>query len=328
MTEVPTRRRVTAADIARSLGVSRATVGFVLNDTPGQTISGETRTRVLAEAQRLGYRPHVAAQALARGRSNVILLILPDWPMDYSMRRHLDETSLALDEAGFSLVTMTPHPKGRARPLWETLQPDVVMSMAPLPLEFADAIRATGAATVIPQRLAPSKSDSLAYNRGPRLQVEHLAATGHRSIAIASTSDERLSDLATDRAQLARETAADLGIHVVESAAVDVRSIDEVVDRWMKRGASAVVAYNDDVAALVVGAAVRHGIAVPDQLAVIGHDNTPIAELFVPSLTSINVDTAGLGRYLAALALTAAIGSPAPEAGPETRAVLVRRESA
>lgn len=77
----------------------------------------------------------------------------------------------------------------------------------------------------------------------------------------------------------------------------------------MAHGASAVVAYNDDVAALVVGAAVRHGIAVSDQLAVVGHDSTPIAELFVPLP---HVDQRRHRR--AALALTAAAGAPAPEA--------------
>src|SRR5690606_26491156 len=79
-------KRVTAADVARSLGLSRATVGFVFNDTPGQSISDATKQRVFAEAQRLGYRPHTAARALASGRSRLVLLVLPDWPLDHAMR--------------------------------------------------------------------------------------------------------------------------------------------------------------------------------------------------------------------------------------------------
>ena len=118
MTGITTDRRITAADIAREVGVSRTTVGFVLNATPGQTISPATTRKVLDAAERLGYRPHLAAQALARGRTNIVLLVLPDWPMDYSMRRHLDEASIALDQAGYSLVTMSPLPGGHARPLW------------------------------------------------------------------------------------------------------------------------------------------------------------------------------------------------------------------
>src|SRR6187399_2916197 len=69
MTDPKLKKRVTAADIARSLGISRATVGFVLNETPGQTISAATRDRVLAEAKRLGYRPNNAARA---GRSRLL----------------------------------------------------------------------------------------------------------------------------------------------------------------------------------------------------------------------------------------------------------------
>src|SRR5690606_20782706 len=143
-------KRVTAADVARSLGLSRATVGFVLNDTPGQTISEATRERVLAEAARLGYRPHSAARALASGRSHIVLLLLPDWPMDHAMRAHLDEASLVLDQAGYSLVTTTPHPGGQAVPLWESLDPDVVVSLAPVPDAQFAGIAATRARTIIP----------------------------------------------------------------------------------------------------------------------------------------------------------------------------------
>ena len=112
MSDTSTTRRVTAADIARSLGISRATVGFVLNDTPGQTISAATRLRVIDEAKRLGYRPHSAARALASGRTHLILMVLPDWPLDFTLRRNIEEASLALDEAGYSLITYTPHPTG------------------------------------------------------------------------------------------------------------------------------------------------------------------------------------------------------------------------
>ncbi len=103
MTRRPTTRRVTAADVARSLGLSRATVGFVLNDTPGQSIPDATRQRVLAEAERMGYRPHRAAQTLASGRSRIVLLQLPDWPIGASLRAHLDAAAATLDEAGYAM---------------------------------------------------------------------------------------------------------------------------------------------------------------------------------------------------------------------------------
>lgn len=321
-------RRVTAADVARSLGLSRATVGFVFNETPGQTISEATRARVLAEAKRLGYRPHTAARALASGRSHIVLMLLPDWPMDFSMRAHLDEASLVLDRAGYSLVTMTPHPGGQAVPLWDSLDPEVVITMAPIPDAQYEAIRATGAKTIIAGRDELQVSDELQFAEGPRLQVAHLLERGSRYLAFAGSGDPRLVELASQRRELADRTCRELtGSPLVGVAEVRGASVADVLRDWMAAGVDGVVAYNDDIAALIVGAALREGIAVPGQLAVIGHDDSPLAELFVPSLSSVRVDTAGLGRFLAELALAAASGSQPPPAGPAARAAVVRRET-
>jgi DNA-binding LacI/PurR family transcriptional regulator len=323
-------KRVTAADIARSLGISRATVGFVLNDTPGQTISEGTRDRVLAEAKRLGYRPNGAARALASGHSRIILLVLPDWPLDYSMRAHLDEASLALDEAGYSLVTMTPHPGGHAQPLWETLRPDVVMGMTPFTAEQLAEIRGSGVAHVIPGDPAGEGDTDrqLGFAAGPRLQVAHLVARGRRRIAFAGSTDPRVADLVAQRRQLTRSSAEELlGEPLVADEDVDDASAAVAVARWIAEGVQGVVAYNDDIAALVAGAALRAGIEVPGRLAVIGHDDTPLAKLFVPALSSVRIDSAGLGRYLAELALSVATASQPPAAGPETDATLVVRET-
>lgn len=321
-------KRVTAADVARSLGISRATVGFVLNDTPGQTISEVTRERVLAEAKRLGYRPHTAARALASGRSHIVLALLPDWPMEFSMRTHLDEAALVLDRAGYSLVTMTPHPGGQAVPLWESLAPDVVFALAPIPDEQFEAIRATGAATIIPGRDEVVLSDELHFADGPRLQVAHLVDRGCRRIVFAGATDPRLASLVAERCALAEETHRELrGEPLAASADLDETDAAERVAGWVADGVDGVVAYNDDVAALVLGAALRQGVAVPERLAIVGHDDSPLARLLVPSLSSVRVDTAGLGRFLAELALSRAAGAEPPTVGPEATSELVRRET-
>jgi DNA-binding LacI/PurR family transcriptional regulator len=326
-----TGKRVTAADVARSLGISRATVGFVLNDTPGQSISAPTRERVIAEAKRLGYRPHAAARALASGHSRIILLVLPDWPLEFSMRTHLDEASFALDRAGYSLVTMTPHAGGQARPLWETLSPDVVMAFAPLEPEVVARIRAAGVAHVLipgePAGELPADL-GLGFADGPRLQVEHLAERGRRRLAFASIPDPRLASLAAQRSELAERTMASMpNVTWAGVRAIDEDSAAEALDAWLADGVDGIVAYNDDVAAIVVGAAVRRGVPIPDALSIIGHDDTPLARLFVPSLSTVRIDTTGLGRYFAEIALSAANGSEAPIAGPEAEARLVARET-
>lgn len=324
MSSSPSERRVTAADIARSLGISRATVGFVLNDTPGQTISSATRERVLAEASRLGYRPHQAARALASGQSRIVLLILPDWPLEYSLSSHLEEASLALDEAGYSLVTWTHHAGGKARPLWETLQPDVVMSLTPLDPETAAAIRRGGAVLVAPGEPG-APTEPLGYGMGPALQIKHLAQRGHRHIVYAESADPRIADLVADRATIAASMAGERGIVLDRFSALHVEPA--TVTAWRASGVTAVAAYNDDIAAHVLNASLRAGLRVPHDLAIVGHDDAPVSRVVLPALSTVRVDNAGLGRFFAAVALQAATGAPAPVAGPETRAELIPRAS-
>ncbi|WP_436790848.1 LacI family DNA-binding transcriptional regulator [Yinghuangia sp. YIM S10712] len=321
-------RRVTAADVARSLGVSRATVGYVLSNTPGQ-VSEATRTRVLAEAARLGYRPHRGAQDLRRGRSNVVLVVLPDWPMAYRMREHLDEAALVLDEAGYTLVTQ--HTGRRTRPLWELLAPDVVIGMAPFDDDQVASMRACGITRIVPPPgKMPAPTQLRTLDRGSALQIEHLYELGHRRIGYATTADPRAALLADTRVEVAQRAAESLGL-----APLDVRPVGvgeggahDAVRRWHSAGLSAVAAYDDDIAVTVIWAALRSGLAVPGDLAVIGHDDTPLAEVVVPSVSSVRIDGAGLGRDFAELALAVAEDRPiAPDHLTAARVDLVPRES-
>lgn len=334
------RRRVTAADVARSLGISRATVGFVLNDTPGQTISEPTRAKVLAEAERLGYRPHRAAKTLASGRSRMVLLVLPDWPMEHAMQAHLDEASHVLDEAGYSLVTTTSRADRKTKPLWEVLDPEVAVSLVPFSDTDLASLKRVGVRTPEQQASGAVRfSDNglggaggeLHFDDGPRLQVAHLHERGRRRLAFAALSDPRLEGLATSREARARQAAEELdGVELVTRGQVDPASpadAEALVTSWVDSGIDGVVAYNDTAAAAVVGAALRQGIAVPETLAVVGHDDSPIASLFVPALSSVYVDHSGLGRFLAELALATAGEDVGEVKEPEAVIYLVPRAS-
>jgi len=299
--------RVTSQDVARSLGISRATVGFVLNDTPGSRISEETRRRVLAEAERLGYRPHTAAQALARGGSRLVLFVLPDWPIDVQLRRHLAEAEQELDRAGYSMVTYSRHAGARSRPLWEVLEPEVVVGLAPFDAEQLAAFHAAGITRIVPDGAVSAGLSALpSQAEGPRLQIEHLVERGHRVLGFAASADPRLSELSAVRAAAAAARASELGLPEPVACTVEEPDASTGLAHWRARGVTAVAAYNDDVAAAVAGTALRAGLDVPGDLAVVGHDYTPLARLFVPGLTSVQVDVRGLGRYVAAQALASA----------------------
>ena len=322
-----TTRRVTAADIAEAVGVSRATVGFVLNNTPGQTISDSTRERVMAAAARLGYRPHRAAQTLARGNSRIVLFVLPDWPLEHNMRRFLDEAAHVLDEAGYSMITYTRHPGDRSRPLWESLDADVAVGLPAFDGDTVASLRAAGITNIYPDPSGPAQMPGI--TAGTTLQVEHLFDIGHRRLAFAAVPDLRMTALNEQRLTAARQAAERLGLGEVEARTVDHRDGSAVaaVRAWHDAGVTGVIAYNDDVAAAAAGAALRAGLTIPADISIVGHDDSPLAALFVPALTSVRMNTAGLGRYVAQEALHLADGRPAPHAVTDVSVSLVARES-
>ena len=125
-------RRPTGADVARRAGLSRATVSYVLNNTPHQVIPEPTRQRVLTAAAELGYTPSAAGRALRSGHSEVVLLLLPDWPIGPTVGQLLEDLSTALADHGLTFVA---HPRSAGRPVsevWKAITPAAVVTFEEL----------------------------------------------------------------------------------------------------------------------------------------------------------------------------------------------------
>lgn len=191
-------------------------------------------------------------------------------------------------------------------------------------------MRGCGITRIVPDPGQPVTLDDWpALTVGTALQIEHLHEQGHRRIGFASSADPRKSLLVDARVRAARHAVDRLGL-----APLDVRPVHhgdgsarEAIRRWRDTGVTGVAAYDDDTAATVVGTAVRAGVSVPGELAVIGHDDTPLATMFVPSISSVRIDTVSLGRHFAAVALHEAEGRPLPPRDTEADALVVPRES-
>jgi DNA-binding LacI/PurR family transcriptional regulator len=167
-----------------------------------------------------------------------------------------------------------------------------------------------------------------AYRVGPELQVAHFLGLGHESIAYASTTIRGMRQINDDRLRRVRQGATQAGAKF-QSAAISPANAQDIVRGWARTGVTAVASFNDDTAAFVIGAALRSGIKVPDDLAVLGHDDSPIASMLVPSISTIRLDLEGLGRNFALQALAAASGDAEPQLEDTvSRAHLVLRESA
>jgi DNA-binding LacI/PurR family transcriptional regulator len=321
---------VTSADVARAAGVSRTTVSYVLNDTPGVSVSETTRQRVREAAARLGYAPSAAARALRRGRSDLVVCVLPDWPTGPVVDTVLDLLTDALAARGLFLLVHHHRPTRPLNELWRAVTPRVVVGLTHFPAEDLRALRQAGIAVVGAGE--PDDGGHPGVNEADQrglgaLQVEHLHARGRRHLAVATTPDARLREFADLRTTGIRHECARLGLPEPPCVTLDLHlPAVETVRGWVAGGVDAVACYNDDVALSVLAGARAADVDVPRDLAIIGLDDVPAAALAEPPLTSISQPAAAQARHLAASVEAVLDHAPLPP-WPIEPSVVVQRAS-
>ena len=306
-------KRVTLNDVAAASGVSRATVSFVLNDDPRQTISAATRGRVREAAKELGYVPHGIARALREGTSRVVVLNLDrelEGNYSHSYVEGLDDELAAHDHV---LLVRYGHSAAKAtQQVLDAIVPRAV-------IRFGEAYL-TGHAL---DDVGSGWNDGLAAHAA--LQIQYLADGGHRRIALAlPDTDSPLIDV---RRNFARESAEKIGLEPLLPLVVPLPRPQgrAAVEAFLAaHGEVTAVAAFDDRVALSTLAALRDlGVEVPGRIAVIGFDDTEYGSLVTPALTTVHIDAEAHGRRAARMALGL------DDAGlPSTPARVIVRESA
>ena len=326
--------RPTSHDVAHAAGVSRATVSYVLNETEGHRISPATRRRVWDAVARLQYTPDAGARLLKTGKSDVVLIALPDWTPGQLMYRVLHEIAHRLGELGYTplldlAVVESPTSFSRA---CERIQPIAVVAPAVLlPPKVARGLRTNGTRAILPLGdlggvPAPNAANLQATIGG--LALSYLAERGRRRVLAVMPDDPRLVEFREGRLQGARDAPGGSRLRVVD-VALDLKASRAAIVRAVRRrpGADAVFAYNDEYALLTLHALADAGVDVPGEVAVIGCDDLPFAPLARPSLTSIAFGDLGtrMADHLHALIEH---GRPAGRLPMALPPVVVRRESA
>lgn len=295
-------RRVTLKDVAAASGVSRATVSFVLNETPNQTISSATRERVLRTVRDLGYVPHGIARALREGASRIVVLHLGSGLGGNYARGYI--RGLDQELAAHGHVLLVRH----------GLATDSATK------QILDAIRPR-AVLCFGERDAGDRPDGLATHAG--LQIRHLASRGHTRIALAtpveSPGEARLG--ICGRAAATAGLPAPVRFAVPRARAAAAAAL--AAFRAAVPDVTAIAGYDDDTALRALTAIGDLGLSAPGDLAVIGFDDTEHGALATPALTTVRIDGEGHGRRAA----RAALGLPADGFTP-ARSRLIVRDSA
>ena len=300
-------KRITSTDVARAAGVSQTTVSFVLNDKPGHSIPEATRLRILEVARQLDYRPHASARTLAAGRSDVVLLAVPDLPIGGGIGRFIEELAAALADQGLTLVT---HLAGaHRRPLADVcaaVNASVVVGFTSFDDDTVQALYRAGADAVLPSGITQSV---VAHPVG-RLQAEHLIGRGHRRIGYAMPAHPGLLEMAQGRLAGAAGACADAGLDApaVLTMGLEVADAASAVGQWASQSVTCVCAFNDETAIAVLAGMREHGLSAPADLAVIGVDDIPTARLTAPPLTTVAIDMRQAGRGRAEMIIASLAG--------------------
>jgi DNA-binding LacI/PurR family transcriptional regulator len=321
--------RPTKADVARLAKVSTATVSYVLNNVEGQTISPATRAAVRKAAQRLGYRPNLAARNLAVGGSGVVLYVVPrialgELPMEVGSRL---TTALARHGVVLSLQFETDDDKNVVDAISD-LNPIAVTSVFPLGGAALAAVTAAG----IPQIHVGSEQlralGDLHLTVG-EMRVDHLVSRGHRRLAFAYTDIEKLRPLGDYWLQGLRVAAEkrDLPEIVVATLLTDGTNAADVVTRWVDEKVTAVCAQGDETAFVALHGLRQSGLRCPEDLAVIGVDARALGAVSAPPLTSVSFDAKAIVD-VAVATMMAELGYPVETAPTGMNvATLIRRGS-
>jgi DNA-binding LacI/PurR family transcriptional regulator len=305
------RRRVTSRDVAEKAGVSRTTVSFVLNEVEGVRISEETRQRVFAAAQELGYVPNAAAQALVSRRTRIIGLV---FSRSY---HHLTSDDFLLQIVDGLLDVVRQH---GIRLLLDSVenwdQEDAYLSLARakridgiiISLPRSDdrelsVLVEEGFPVVLIGRLPGVNICSVDVDNraAARAAVEHLLSLGHTRIGCITNGAPSFI-AASDRLLGYQEALATADIPYDEALVrygnYSPKSGFEAMTSLLQEPVlpTAVFVASDVVAFGAMAAIHEYKLKIPDDIAVIGFDDVPLSRFFYPPLTTIHLPAAELGR--------------------------------
>ncbi|MFJ8194112.1 LacI family DNA-binding transcriptional regulator [Streptomyces sp. NPDC096094] len=285
-------RPPTAADVALRAGVSRATVSHIFNGREGR-FPEETRARVRAAAEQLDYRPSPAGRSLVTGRSDTIVVVMPETTFGQNLQNALDR--LADDAVGIGANVLMrfagADPEKTVTALLK-LRPCAVVDFGALDGTARDRLRTQGVPTV--PRLRGSLREPFASpnNDIGELQVAELTRSGERQIAYAAVCDGRADPYGSGRYAGVRTACArrNLAEPPLVRVSANLESATAALRQLPQGMPLGIAAYNDQVALALLAAGARLRLRVPTDLAVTGVDATDVGQLWTPRLTTIAVD--------------------------------------
>lgn len=304
-------RGATIKDVAARASVSVATVSRVLNEKG--LVREDTVARVLSAAAALNYVPHGGARSLSTRRTSTVGVVLPDLHGEFfsEMIRGID---VAARRRGYHLLVSGSHSD------WSEMSAVLLAVRGRVDglIVMAPEVEAEGIASWLPSglpvvllngRVDGAWCVAVDNRQGASSMMGHLLSLGHREIAFISGPDGNAD--ATERLRAWHEAMREADIGRIDELLVQGDFSETagyeagytILSR--ERRPTAVFAANDAMAIGALCAIREQGVRVPEEIAVVGFDDIPIARFVSPPLTTVSVEIAELGRQAFELLLEA-----------------------
>ncbi|MDQ6741555.1 MAG: LacI family transcriptional regulator [Candidatus Dormibacteraeota bacterium] len=321
---------VTIADIARTAQVAKSSASYALNGRPG--VADATRQRVVAVAEAMGWRPNCAARALSAARANAVGLVLAQPPemlgFDTFLLRFIAGLEQELSRHGLALmlrVVADPEAEVEVHRHWsaEHRVDGVLVFNQRMVDPRAPALDRMGLPAIVvgtPDGITPAvwSDDEAAMTAA----VEHLVSMGHRRIARVGGNPEFRYTQVRREAFFAAARAMELDPEDVTDSTL--RGEAATRDLLGSPRPPTAIVYEDDAgAAAAVIVARQLDYSVPDDLSIVGWDDSLLCELVHPPLTALHRDIFRYGGLCARHLVMVIEGQePGDLQGTETRLVI------
>jgi DNA-binding LacI/PurR family transcriptional regulator len=314
---------VTIAEVARVAGVSPSTVSYVLSRK--RSISAETRHKVEAAIEALGYHPHAGARALASNRSNILALMVPlrsDMYVPVIMEIAMAVTTEA---RGYGqdvlLLTNDEGTAGVRRVVGSGMADAMILMDIELDDDRLPVLRETDTPAVligVPRDPSGLACVDLDFEATGAACVDHLADLGHRDVALIGESEgvyKRHTGFAALTLAGFQRRAAERGLRAVHRACEGTyESTAGVLARILEErpSTSGFVVQNESAIPPLLSLLRLSGRVVPEDTSVVAICPDQVALQAAPRLTSVSIPAEEMGRRAVRLAMARLEGDPAP----------------
>lgn len=301
-------KRPTIVDVAQRAGVSKSLVSLVLRGSPN--VSDEKRQRVLDVAARLGYRPNAVARSLVQRRTSLLGVLLSDLHNPF-FAEVIDGIQAEAATHGYRTILGTGDrvELSEARALETMLElraEGLILASPVLPMRTIAAASRELPTVLVARRSRGASVDSVANDdvAGAALAVAHLASLGHARIAhIDGGEGAGAPQRRRGYERAMRKHGLGAHVRVASGSYTEDGGRRGVTELLAGEPPTAIFAANDLAAIGTLSALAERGIRVPEDVSVVGYDNTALAGVRHIHLTTVDQPRPEMGRTAVTLLL-------------------------